>query len=235
MIDRDCSLVELIPTNSGSMSLPRSHESNHGKVDSVVSVQTLRTSDDPDKQLVEAAKLGDRRAFSELSTRYARVVHQKIFRLIRNREDTEDLVQDTLLKAFKHIDQFRGTSRFSTWLIRIATNSALQLLRQRRNRREVSFERRQEGSESWDVMEFPDTAANAEEVYAHCQARRLVSLALRRLPQSYQQLVRGCHKEELPLADVARLMGISVSAAKSRLFRARVILRAVIQGDVIKF
>jgi len=199
----------------------------HGPAIPFVCSQSLMDGD-PDMGLIKAAKLGDRRAFSELSARYTAAIYRKMLRLVRNREDAEDLVQETLLKAFNHLDQFRGTAKFSTWLFRISTNSALALLRKKRRGQERPYEGRDEGDESWKVSDFPDPAPNAEQVYAKYQATSLVSLALQRLPQSYQMLVRGYHEEERSLADVARTMGISIGAAKSRLFRARVTLRSVL-------
>lgn len=186
------------------------------------------TNGDPDIRLVKAAKLGDRRAFAELSTRYTTAIYQRMLRLVRNREDAEDLVQETLLKAFNHLGQFRGTAKFSTWLFRISTNSALALLRKKRRGQERPYEGRDDSDESWKVFDFPDPAPNAEQVYAKYQTNCLISLALQRLPKSYQILVRGYHEEERSLADVARMAGISIGAAKSRLFRARVTLRSVL-------
>jgi hypothetical protein len=87
-------------------------ESVRGWGDPLVCAHIPRNGDDPDGPLVEAAKQGDRQALSELSARYAASVYHKVFRLVRNREDAEDLVQETLLKAFTHLGQFRGAAKF---------------------------------------------------------------------------------------------------------------------------
>lgn len=205
-------------------------KSIRGREDPLVCVHIPRKGDDPDGPLVEAAKQGDRLAFTELSTRYTALVYQKVFRLVRNREDAEDLVQETLLKAFMHMGSFRGAAKFSTWLFRIGINSALELLRRKRTSQESSFERCQDGS-LWEVLEFPDPAPNAEHLYAKCEAGCLISLALGRLPRTYQAIVRAYHEEEDSLSEVARKLGISVAAAKARLFRARVTLRSVLKKE----
>ena len=192
-------------------------------VDSFDCVPRTRNADISEDGLLEAAKQGDRLAFSELSARYSGLVYQRIFRLVRNREDAEDLVQEALLKAFIHLGGFRGEARFSTWLVKIGINCALQLLRKKRQSPEASFDRREENGESREV-DFPDPAPNPEQVYAHVQARCLLSLAVQRLPRNCQRLVRGHHEEGRPIADVARSLGISVGAAKARLFRARLAL-----------
>jgi RNA polymerase sigma-70 factor, ECF subfamily len=194
-----------------------------------VCVRTLNDND-PDSRLVEAAKLGDRGAFSELSARYRALLYQKMFRLVRNRQDAEDLVQDTLLKAFNHLDRFRGAAKFSTWLFRIGINSALELLRRKRRSQETSFERRQEDGERWEAIECPDPAPTVEQMYVTYEANCLVSLALRRLPRTYQILVRGYHEEEQSLSELACRLGISIAAAKARLFRARLTLRSLLKN-----
>lgn len=203
-------------------------ESARGEAHELPCALSSPNYDDPDWPLVEAAKQGDRLAFSELSARHRATVYQKVFRLVRNHEDAEDVVQETLLKAFRHLTRFRGTAKFSTWLLRIGINSALELLRSKRRTRESSFERRQD-DESWEVMEFPDPAPDAEQLYAKSQTGSLVSVALGRLPRTYQAIIRRYHQEEHSLAEVARMLGISVSAAKARLFRARVTLRSVLK------
>lgn len=202
-------------------------QSVHGVAHPFACTPTPRTAD-LEIRLIKAAKLGDRRAFSELTSRYTGAIYQRMLRLVQNREDAEDLVQETLLKAFNHLDQFRGAAKFSTWLFKIGTNSALALLRSRRRCQERSYEQRNENDESWGVLDFPDPAPNAEQVYAKYQANCLISLAIQQLPRTYRTLLRGYHEEERPLADVARVLGISIGAAKSRLFRARVTLRSLL-------
>lgn len=199
-----------------------------GKTEPCASLHLIRKGDDPDGPLVRAAKLGDWKAFSELSERYSAVVYRKIIRLVRNREDAEDLVQETLLKAYKHLDQFQGTSKFSTWFFRIGINSALQLLRKRRKNFERFVDRRQDGAESWEMLDFPDPSPNAEQMYTTLQASSFVSHALQRLPKIHREVVHEFHYQERSIADVACTLGISVAAAKSRLFRARATLRSVL-------
>jgi RNA polymerase sigma-70 factor, ECF subfamily len=193
-----------------------------------------RTANISDDRLLEAAKQGDRLAFSELSARYRGLVYQRIFRLVQNPEDAEDMVQEALLQAFIHLGGFRGEARFSTWLTRIGINCALQLLRKKRRRPETCFDRSQENGESREV-DCPDPAPNPEQVYAQVQARRLISLAVQRLPRNCQRLVRGHHEEGRPIADVARSLGISVGAAKARLHRASFMLLSLLKkGKVVQ-
>src|SRR5215469_4045143 len=95
-----------------------------------------------DEALLAAARSSDECAFAELSDRYRKSIHNTASRIVRHREDAEDVVQDTLFKAYTHLKHFRGACRFSSWLTSIAINSALMLLRRRRSRSEISCDHR---------------------------------------------------------------------------------------------
>src|SRR3984957_8232176 len=90
-----------------------------------------------DDDLVTAAQRGDQKAFVELCGRYSTLTKKKIFMIVRNHEDAEDALQDTLLRAYTHLSTFRRSCKFSTWLTTIAVNSALMILPKRRVRRET--------------------------------------------------------------------------------------------------
>jgi RNA polymerase sigma-70 factor (ECF subfamily) len=91
-----------------------------------------------DEGLVAVAKLGDRSAFAELWKRHSRTAFTKVYQITKNRADTEDVIQDAWIKAFIHLNAFDGRAKFSTWLTRIAINSAIMSLRRRRSRPEAS-------------------------------------------------------------------------------------------------
>ncbi len=100
---------------------------------------------DSDEELVESARSGSKTTFVELWRRHSSTVFRAAFRIVKNREDAEDLAQETFLKAFAHLQSFNGASKFSTWIVRIGINAALGELRRRRSRPEASFD----GHESW--------------------------------------------------------------------------------------
>lgn len=179
-----------------------------------------------DRQLLDAARCSDGRAFDELSGRYSQMIHSVVFRLLRNREDTEDLVQETMFKAYAHLGKFRGSCLFSTWLTKIAINSALMLLRKRRSHSVVSFDQPREGEQTSLGWEFPDPSLNAEQLHARQQTRELLTAAIKRLPSCYRSILEQYHGEERSLREAAYTLGITNAAAKSRLLRARRIIRA---------
>jgi RNA polymerase sigma-70 factor (ECF subfamily) len=179
-----------------------------------------------DDLLTLAARSGNGPAFVELSRRHSKKIQLHVYRIVGNWEDAEDLVQESLLKAFKHLDQFRGTCSFSSWLRKIATNSALMLLRKRRVRLEISCDRAafpMETSESW---EFPDDAPSPERLCAGRETEELLRGAILRLPLGYRTVVELYHEKECSTNETAQALGLSVAATKARLFRAKTMLRA---------
>lgn len=178
------------------------------------------------EQLLEAARSLDKDAFTELSGRHAESVHRKVFRIVRNHEDTEDIVQEALFKAYTHLSEFRGSCAFSTWLMTIAINSALMLLRKRKKHSEVSFDQSRSDDQAWGPWEFADPHLDAERTYARRQTMVVLSRAVRGLPVSYRSVLERIHVQEQSMQEAADMLGLTVPAVKSRLLRARINLRA---------
>jgi RNA polymerase sigma-70 factor (ECF subfamily) len=188
-----------------------------------------------DEQLLAAAKACDGRAFEELSGRYLKVMRKRVYRLVRNPEDTEDVVQDSLLKAFRHLLEFRESCEFSTWITKIAINTALMLLRRRRSRPEVSLHKACETDETWSMWDIPDPSPNTERTCARQEALQFVLRAVNRLPPLLRSAIEQYHAHGQSLPEVAHKLGITVASAKARLFRARRTLRSKLEGQHISF
>ena len=181
-----------------------------------------------ERELVAAAKHGKSEAFEILCARSVHKVFQATRRITKNREDAEDAVQDSLVRAFVHIKDFDGRASFATWLTRIAINSALMILRKRRTCREVSID----GSNSSDASnvtevywEVPDHAPNPEKRYAQQERQRILQTAVRALRPAIREVVELQQFQGHSLKEAASQIGISVSAAKARLFHAKAALR----------
>ena len=183
-----------------------------------------------DQQLLTAAKSSDGRAFEELSHRHLGSIRKRVYRILRNPEDTDDVVQDSLLSAYSHLHEFRGSSTFSTWMTRIAVNTALMLLRKRKSRSEVSLDQGAEADQTWSTWEVPDPSPNTERAYAMEEALEIMSRAVKRLPPPYRSVLEQYHAQERSLREAADKLGITVASAKARLFRARRALRSRLQG-----
>ena len=178
-----------------------------------------------EKRQVEAAKAGQSAAFGKLSERYEQQLLRVTQRITRNREDSEDAVQEALLRAFVHVRDFDGRSSFSTWLTRIAINSALMLLRKKRNSLEVAAA----GSDEFDIngvgYQMADRAPNPERRYAQSEEERILRKAIHNLRPNLREVVEVQQLRELSMQETAKAMSISVAAAKGRLFHAKAALR----------
>jgi RNA polymerase sigma-70 factor, ECF subfamily len=197
------------------------------KVDATEGENTrgARTLTDPEAMLVAAARNGKLSAFEELVGRY----EERIFRLAQNvtqnREDAEEVTQDAFFQAFTHLEGFKGDSRFSTWLTRIAINEALMKLRRRRPT--VSLDDR--GNENNPVVrELEDCGPSPEERYSRQELQHILSEAMGLLSPGLQLLTQLREVEELSTQETAEILGLSVSAVKSRSRRARITLREML-------
>jgi RNA polymerase sigma-70 factor, ECF subfamily len=176
-------------------------------------------------QLSMAATGGDQHAFVELCRRYSPSLKRRIQRIVQNHEDVEDVLQDTLINAFRHLGCFRAESSFRTWITTIAINKSLMLLRRRRNHPETGLGLVTTNGKDFETWDVRDPMPNPEQLYAKRQAGHLVAQAVNMLPTDYRLLVESYHQNEVRLADVANAIGITPAAAKSRLLRARRLLR----------
>jgi RNA polymerase sigma-70 factor, ECF subfamily len=184
-------------------------------------VQHPQPSDD---QLLSDAKSGDQQAFAELCLRHRGLLMNRIYRIVRHPEDTEDVLQETLLKAHQHLQTFRGACSFSTWLVAIGTNMSLMLLRRRKALRKYSCDVVTEDGETL-VMDFRDPAPDPEQRYMMSQTSQKVNHAVRRLSPQLRNVLEMYYKSELRLKDVAKILGVTEAATKSRVLRARSMLR----------
>jgi RNA polymerase sigma factor (sigma-70 family) len=178
-----------------------------------------------ESQLIAAAKNGHDGAFGVLCGRHEEMILRVTFRITRNREDAEDAVQDSFLSAFVHLANFDGRSRFATWLTRIAINAALGQLRKKRGMREIPVDEPTPAGESRPQLEIPDRAPNPEENYQLRERENLVGAAVRRLRPRNRKVVEIHQLGEFSVKETAKILGISIAAAKARMFHARAALR----------
>lgn len=178
-----------------------------------------------EKRLVEAAKRGHSTAFTALCERHTKQLFRAAQNITRNHEDAEDAVQDALLSAFVHLRNFDGRSKFGTWLTRIAINSALMILRKKRNAPVVDLGGAEDSSSGGLNHEMPDRAPNPELHYAKREEARILNSAIQELRPALREVVQKQQLQETSIRETAAAMGISEAAAKARLFHARVKLR----------
>jgi RNA polymerase sigma-70 factor, ECF subfamily len=179
---------------------------------------------DDEGALVSLAKGGDLGAFDELVNRYERRIFRLAMNITQNREDAEDATQDAFLKSFQHLSEFQGSSRFYTWLVRIAVNEALMRLRRRRPN-VTSLDEPVQTEEDLMPREIQDWGPTPEQRYQVTELNSIMSSAIGELEPIYRTVFTLRDVEQISTEDTAEALGISVPAVKSRLLRARLRLR----------
>ena len=176
--------------------------------------------EDRDLMLIDRAKQGDLEAFGLLIEPYMERLFKSIWRITRNRQDAEDSLQETLLKAFTHLDQFRGASRFSTWLITIGVNQALMNLRSQR-RTTVSLDENDRSSGIPPSLSLPESRLNPEQQYRNTEWGDMLHKVIETLPSTFREVFELRYVQELSNEQAAMALGISIAAVKTRALRAR--------------
>jgi len=181
-----------------------------------------------EQALVAAAKQGQVEALGALCQPLTRKLIHTAQCITRNREDAEDALQDAFLSAFIHIKNFDGRSSFSTWLTRIAINSALMTLRKKRSSQEVPVGSGELGADGngWDV---PDPSPNPEQRYAQHENEKMLRESISELRPTIRQVVEIQQLQEATMKETSSRMRISIEATKGRLFHGRAELRKAIR------
>jgi len=175
--------------------------------------------------LVVQAREGDTRAFGELVRRYEGKIFRLAQHITQNREDAEDVLQETFLKAYEHLDQFKGDSKFYTWIVRIAVNQALMKLRRRKTDKSVSLDETIDTGEDTITREIAAWDEDPEQRFSREELGEILDTAVDSLEPPYRSVFVLRDIEELSTEETAEALSLSVPAVKSRLLRARLQLR----------
>jgi RNA polymerase sigma-70 factor (ECF subfamily) len=175
--------------------------------------------------LVARAKAGDMEAFSDLVQHYDRRVFRMAKQITQNDDDAEDVLQESFLKAYSHLDDFQGNSKFYTWLVRIAVNEALMKLRKRRSDRTVPLDDPIDTGEDSVAREIAVWEDNPEQKYSREEMASILDQAVQSLKPAYRTVFILRDIEEMSIEETAEALSLSISAVKSRLLRARLQLR----------
>lgn len=176
-------------------------------------------------RLLAAAKSGKPEAFEALCENLRAKLYKTAFRITRNREDAEDALQDSLMSAFVHVKSFHGNSSFATWLTRIVINSALMICRKSRNARQISADDVNPSDESRLTLQIPDRSPNPEQRYLARERQVVLHRVIGGLRPRLRAVVQTGQLHELSMKDTAKILDISVAAAKGRFFHGRAALR----------
>jgi len=181
--------------------------------------------DEGDEALVRLAQGGDTRAFDELVRRYQDRVYRLSFKILRHEQDAAEALQDAFLSAFRGIRNFKVESTFSTWLYRIATNASLMKYRKRREGHVSLDQSQSDRAEDNEAMQVPDWTTQPLQDLLDSETRKVMEESVERLPEDLRTVFLLRDVEELSNAEVAEILELTVAAVKSRLHRARIMLR----------
>ncbi len=181
------------------------------------------SANDADLSVVDRVLAGDPQAFEEVVRRHQQRVYRAALAVTSSPEDAEEGAQETFLNAYQHLEQFHREARFTTWLTRIAINEGLQVLRKRKPAE--SLDEPVMSEEGMMPRQIEDWHDNPEKLYAKLEIRHFVEQAVQSLPPAYRVTFVLRDVEGLSAEEAAEVLGLSVAALKSRLLRARLMMR----------
>ncbi|MBK5259273.1 MAG: sigma-70 family RNA polymerase sigma factor [Thermoanaerobaculia bacterium] len=186
-----------------------------------------------DRTLVERILGGDRDRFTELVARYQKRVINYVYRITHRYEDAHDLAQDIFVKVYLALDRYDPKYQFSTWLFRIAQNSAIDALR-KKSISEVSLTRQASGDDDGGPKEreFPDGGISPYRALKNKQLSAAIDTAVAKLPADYRELIQLRHFAEMSYEEIASMKKLPLGTVKNKLFRARNLLKDALDSFV---
>ncbi len=183
-----------------------------------------------DSQLIERCRHGDREAFDELVRRYERQAYNLAYRLTGNYDDASDVVVEAFVRAFQGIHTFRGDANFGTWLHRVVVNTFLDLRKRSKGRQQVvSLEEQMELDGDMLTRQIEDTAPGPQELVEEQEREQVLQHAIDQLSPERRILIVLYHFENLSYEEIAQMLKLPVGTVKSRLNRARLALREILE------
>ena len=176
-----------------------------------------------DDALIKLALAGQAECFTVLMDRHLLAVRKRIYSIARNATDADDILQEVLLKVWRHLATFRSESSFRTWMTQVAINEARQLYRRERNRSFCQPLR--------DLDAFASPGESPHQTLARVEVTQAVRSALVGLPAKYREVLILCDLEQLSARETAQWLKASIPAIKTRLFRGRLMLLAALQSS----
>jgi RNA polymerase sigma-70 factor (ECF subfamily) len=191
------------------------------------------TACSPEAALIERICNGERELFHELVRPHQRSIYLIAYSILQNEADAEDVAQEAILKAFRYLDKFRGDSKFSTWLTRIAINEARMRVRKAHSAlfEPLDEDERNEQGE-YIPQDFSDWHELPSEILERKEVRALLAKAMAALPQMYREVLVLRDVRQFSIAETAQTLGIREGSVKTRLLRARLQMRDLIAPEI---
>ncbi len=188
-----------------------------------------------DKELIEKVKLGDEQAITMLINLYKDKIYFLGYRMLGNKEEAEDICQETFIRVYTNIDKYDDNHKFSTWVYKIATNLCIDRIR--KNKKNVfSLDNNGDKGENIDLYSIvPDSGLNPEEEVILNEQKNLIQLSFEGLPIKYRTIMILRYVDELKLQEISEILDLPVTTIKTRLHRGREHMRGnLVNNNLIK-
>lgn len=173
-----------------------------------------------EKKIIEKVLGGDANAFEELVLKYEKTVYNLALRMVGDRDDASDMTQETFIKAYGSLSSFRGDSKFSVWIYRIATNVCLDFLRSKSRKQQVSLTVSDDDDEDAQ-LDIPDPSSAPEQQLMQKMSMQSVEEGLKTLPDKQRQILVMRELGGMSYAEIGKALSLEEGTVKSRIFRAR--------------
>ena len=181
-----------------------------------------------DARLIHRALRGDQFAYKQLMKKYHDPIFNLVYRMIHDKQQVEDLTQETFVKAFASLKHFNEEYAFSTWLYKIATNSSIDYIRKRKLNT-FSIDKPVAAEESDFSYELPDTTYQPDKTLIQRQRSTMIEEAIAQLPEKYRKVITLRHTEERDYAEIAKILKLPIGTVKAHIFRARELLNKALR------
>lgn len=180
--------------------------------------------------LIQKAIHGDQKAYEALVKRYQRGIYNLIYQMVKNREETEDLVQETFIKAFNALESYNDKYAFSTWLYKIAYNNCIDSIRKRKLKT-YPLDKPIRTKEGEVKQEIKDDSSSPEKDFLFSERKKQIQESIDQLPPRYKRVIELRHKDEKSYEEIAEMLAIPLGTVKARIFRAREMLKKKLMMD----
>lgn len=187
-----------------------------------------------DAALIRRALSGDQRAYKKLRQKYHESIYNLIYRMIRDKDEVEDLTQEAFIKAFMSLSSFNDEFAFSTWLYKIATNNCIDYIR-RKKLQTFSIDKPIESKESDYTFELPDSTYEPDQELIERQRKKLLEDAINSLPAKYRHVIHLRHVEEKEYQEIATILKLPLGTVKAHIFRAREMLNKYLRDRLRQY
>ncbi len=184
----------------------------------------MNSEEKTDYELIDEAIDGNEASYGIIMERYKNSLHGIIYRMVRNQEETQDLVQEAFIKAYKALRTFNKQYSFSTWLFKIASNNCIDHLRKKRLST-ISIDAPIETMDGSITQDIPDSTYNPEKDIIRNEVINTIHHTIDQLPKKYREVINLRHKQDKSYEEIATELDLPIGTVKARIFRAREILK----------